>query len=43
MPAVLFTLGAIQHALDHAPQIVQAVVEALEEWVEKPLLSPGRA
>lgn len=43
MPAVLFTLGAIQHALDHAPQIVQAVVEALEQWVEKPLLSPGRA
>ena len=41
MPAVLFTLGAIQGALDHAPQIVQALVDALEEWGEKPLLSPG--
>ena len=42
MPAVLFTLGAIQHALDHAPQIVHAVVEALEQWAKNPLLSPGR-
>jgi N-acetylmuramoyl-L-alanine amidase len=41
MPAVLFTLGAIQHALDHAPQIVHAVVEALEDWGQKPVLSPG--
>lgn len=41
MPAVLFTLGAIQHALDHAPQIVQAVVEALQQWGHEPLLSPG--
>ena len=40
MPAVLFTLGAIQQALDHAPLIVQAVVEALEEWGREPLLSP---
>ncbi len=41
MPAVLFTLGAIQQALDHAPQIVHAVVEALEQWARHPLLSPG--
>ena len=41
MPAVLFTLGAIQQALDHAPLIVHAVVEALEAWGENPLLSPG--
>ncbi len=41
MPAVLFTLGAIQQALDHAPQIVHAVVEALEQWGRDPLLSPG--
>lgn len=41
MPAILFTLGAIQHALDHAPHIVLAVVEALEQWGEQPLLSPG--
>jgi N-acetylmuramoyl-L-alanine amidase len=41
MPAVLFTLGAIQQALDHAPLIVHAVVEALEQWGRKPLLSPG--
>ena len=40
MPAVLFTLGAIQQALDHAPQIVHAVVEALEQWGHEPLLSP---
>jgi N-acetylmuramoyl-L-alanine amidase len=42
MPAVLFTLGAIHEALDHAPQIVLAVVEALEAWGRPPLLSPGR-
>ncbi len=40
MPAVLFTLGAIQRALDHTPLIVHAVVEALEEWGQKPMLSP---
>ncbi|NNE11926.1 MAG: hypothetical protein HKN41_06720 [Ilumatobacter sp.] len=41
MPAVLLTLGAMQHALDHAPQMVLAVVEALEGWASEPLLSPG--
>lgn len=41
MPAVLVTLGAIQQALDHAPLIVQAVVEALELWANDPLLSPA--
>lgn len=41
MPAVLFTIGAIQQTLDHAPQMVHAVVEALEQWAAEPLLSPG--
>jgi N-acetylmuramoyl-L-alanine amidase len=41
MPAVLFTVGHVQTALDRAPQIVQAVVDALEDWVDQPLLSPS--
>lgn len=32
MPAVLFTLGPVQPALDRAPQLVSAVIEALERW-----------
>jgi N-acetylmuramoyl-L-alanine amidase len=40
MPAVLVTLGAIQPALDHAAEIVVAVIAALEEWAGEPLLSP---
>lgn len=42
MPAVLVSLGQIQPALDHAAQIVIAVVEALEGWADEPLLSPRR-
>jgi hypothetical protein len=36
MPAVLITLGDVQHALDHSPQLVQAVVTALELWAGRP-------
>jgi N-acetylmuramoyl-L-alanine amidase len=36
MPAVLITLGDVQHALDHAPQLVKAVVTALELWAGRP-------
>ncbi len=36
MPAVLFTFGPVQPMLDHAPQIVQAVIEALERWTVEP-------
>jgi N-acetylmuramoyl-L-alanine amidase len=32
MPAVLITLGDVQYALDRAPQLVDAVVAALEAW-----------
>ena len=32
MPAVLMTLGDVQHALDHAPDLVRAVVTALGLW-----------
>lgn len=42
MPAVLFTLGSVQSALDHAPYLVTAVLDALETWALNPLLSPGR-
>jgi N-acetylmuramoyl-L-alanine amidase len=40
MPAVLFTLGPVHRALDQAPHLVQAVVEALEAWASMPVLSP---
>ena len=40
MPAVLFTLGPVHRALDQAPYLVQAVVEALEAWASTPVLSP---
>ncbi len=36
MPAVLFTLGPVQHVLDRGPQIVSAVIEALELWANSP-------
>ena len=36
MPAVLFTFGAVQPILDHAPQIVRAVIAALESWTVEP-------
>lgn len=36
MPAVLFTLGPVQPALDHAAELVVAVVTALEGWARTP-------
>jgi N-acetylmuramoyl-L-alanine amidase len=36
MPAVLVTLGDVQYALDHAPQLVAAVVSGLERWAGRP-------
>lgn len=41
MPAVLITLGPVQSALDRAPQLATAVIDALETWAAQPLLSPG--
>lgn len=32
MPAVLVSVGAVHQALDHAPELVTAVVTALESW-----------
>jgi N-acetylmuramoyl-L-alanine amidase len=32
MPAVLVTLGDVQHALDHAGELVDGIVAALERW-----------
>jgi N-acetylmuramoyl-L-alanine amidase len=32
MPAVLVTIGHVQHALDHSAELVEAVVVALERW-----------
>jgi N-acetylmuramoyl-L-alanine amidase len=40
MPAVLFTIGPVQATLDRAPDVVFALVNALEAWVAEPLLSP---
>lgn len=40
MPAVLFTVGPVQAALDRAPDVVSALVSALEAWAAEPLLSP---
>ncbi|MEQ8436494.1 MAG: peptidoglycan-binding protein [Ilumatobacter fluminis] len=37
MPAVLFTVGDAHRALDDAPRLVEAVVEALERWAATPL------
>jgi N-acetylmuramoyl-L-alanine amidase len=34
MPAVLITLGEIQLAIDHAPSVVEAVVQALASWAQ---------
>ena len=41
MPAVLVTLGVSRHPIDHAADIVVAVIGALEDWTKQPLLSPG--
>lgn len=32
MPAVLFTVGPVQSALDQAAELVQSILEALESW-----------
>jgi N-acetylmuramoyl-L-alanine amidase len=40
MPAVLVSFGEVQFALDHAHQVVVAIVDALERWASDPLLSP---
>ncbi len=37
MPAVLFTIGDTQAALDDSLDIVHAVIEALEAWASSPL------
>ena len=37
MPAVLVALGSVQSALDRAPELVECVVGALEEWVACPI------
>ena len=37
MPAVLFTLGAAQPALDASAGVVDAVVDALETWASSPV------
>ncbi len=41
MPAVLFTLGPVQHVLDRSPQVVTAVIEALELWATAPHSAPN--
>jgi N-acetylmuramoyl-L-alanine amidase len=40
MPAILFTLGPVHMVLDRAPQIVDAVISAVEVWTSNPVLSP---
>jgi N-acetylmuramoyl-L-alanine amidase len=37
MPAVLCSLGPVQHVIDTTPTIVAAVVDALEHWAMSPL------
>jgi N-acetylmuramoyl-L-alanine amidase len=37
MPAVLCCLGPVQRVVDATPAIVQAIVEALDEWVDRPV------
>lgn len=41
MPAVLFSVGPVQAALDQSFEIVQAVIEALEIWASGSPLSTG--
>lgn len=40
MPAVLLTVGSVQTTLDRAPDVVDAVLTALESWARTPVLSP---
>jgi N-acetylmuramoyl-L-alanine amidase len=37
MPAVLITIGQVQHALDHAGELVEGLVAALEAWAGQTL------
>lgn len=37
MPAVLVVLGSVAEALDQTPDLVSAVVTALEQWAARPL------
>ena len=41
MPAVLFTVGPVQEALDQAAELVQAIVDGLEIWAAGSTLSTG--
>ncbi len=41
MPAVLFTVGPVQNALDEAPELVRAIIDALEVWATGSPLSTG--
>ena len=41
MPAVLFTVGPVQDALDEAPELVRAIIDALEIWATGSPLSTG--
>jgi N-acetylmuramoyl-L-alanine amidase len=38
MPAVLCTLGPVQHVIDLTPRVAAAIVEALESWADAPFL-----
>ncbi len=40
MPAVLITIGSVPAVLDRAPDLVAALVIALERWAERPWFSP---
>jgi len=41
MPAVLFSVGPVQEALDQASELVQSIVDALERWAAGSPLSTG--
>jgi N-acetylmuramoyl-L-alanine amidase len=41
MPAVLFTVGPVQEALDQAGELVQSILDALESWAAGSPLSTG--
>jgi N-acetylmuramoyl-L-alanine amidase len=43
MPAVLFSIGAVQPVLDRAPALVAALLAALEDWSTGRGLSTGRS
>jgi N-acetylmuramoyl-L-alanine amidase len=41
MPAVLFTVGPVQEALDQASELVQCMIDGLERWAAGSPLSTG--